>query len=142
MLDAVGTTEKWKTVSLRKFEDWRGNLCVVEATRDIPFDFSRVYYLYDVPVGEQRAGHAHKSLRQLFIAPSGSFCLNLESATDREAIVLSRPDVGVIVEPGVWRVLDGFSEGAVCMVVASLRYDESDYIRSYDDFRRYVGTAI
>ncbi len=129
--------KRWKFVDLPKISDVRGNLSVIEGDKEVPFNIARVYYIYDVPSGSTRAGHAHKRLRQLFIALSGSFSLHLEDGRHSETLILNRPHIGVLVEPGTWRVIDNFSGGAVCIVFASLPYDESDYIRSYSDFLTY-----
>ena len=111
---------------------------MIEGGQHLPFDIARAYYIYDVPSGSVRAGHAHKCLRQLFLALSGSFSLHLEDGRNRETFVLNRPHNGVFVEPGVWRMIDNFSGGAVCLVLASAHYDEADYIRSYKDFLAYA----
>lgn len=129
---------RWHAVDLPKIIDVRGNLTVIEAGHDLPFDIARAYYIYDVPSGSVRAGHAHKHLRQLFLALSGSFSLHLEDGLNREAFLLNRPHSGVFVEPGVWRTIDNFSGGAVCLVLASMHYDEADYIRSHGDFLDYA----
>ncbi|GHV44573.1 dTDP-6-deoxy-3,4-keto-hexulose isomerase [Spirochaetia bacterium] len=112
----------------------KGNLTVVENSLNIPFDVRRVYYLYDVPSGESRGGHAHKELRQLIVAVSGSFNVVLYDGKVKRTITLNRPFCGLIVVPGIWRELDDFSSGSVCLVLASRQYDESDYIREYQDF--------
>jgi mannose-6-phosphate isomerase-like protein (cupin superfamily) len=130
---------KWRHIEVPKFEDARGNLSVIEGNVHVPFSIARMYYLYSVPVGGVRAGHAHKRLHQFFVALSGSFTLRLEDGVVSQSIDLSAPNIGLLVEPGVWRVLENFSQGAVCLVLASLVYDEADYIRDYDDFYRYVG---
>jgi len=127
----------WSTVELQKHTDYRGNLCVVEGGHHVPFEIARCYHLFDVPSGSSRAGHAHKRLWQLFVAISGSFSLHLDDGFSVEVINLNRPHLGILVQPGVWRVLDDFSGGAVCLVYASEIYDESDYIRTYDDFLAY-----
>lgn len=126
--------KSWHWIDLPKVSDVRGNLSIIESNRHIPFEIARTYYIYDVPSGSTRAGHSHKALRQLFLAVSGSFSLHLESAAEKETILLNRPHIGLLVEPGVWRVIDNFSGGAVCLVLASMPYDESDYIRSYNEF--------
>jgi oxalate decarboxylase/phosphoglucose isomerase-like protein (cupin superfamily) len=131
---------RWKRFELPKITDVRGNMTVVEGGEYVPFEIARAYYIYDVPSGSVRAGHAHKQLRQVFLALSGSFSLHLEDGRFSEHFTLNRPHTGVLVEPGVWRVIDNFSGGAVCMVFASLRYDASDYIRSYDEFLAYVAS--
>ncbi|MCA3284177.1 MAG: WxcM-like domain-containing protein [Roseomonas sp.] len=131
-------TIRWKTFDLPKIADRRGNLTVIESETNLPFKIERVYFIYDVPSGSVRAGHAHRQLRQLFLALSGSFTIRLEDGQRRETFMLKRPDSGLLVEPGVWREIDDFSGGAVCLVLASMHYDEADYIRSYEDFRSYA----
>lgn len=117
----------------------KGNLTVVENNMTIPFDIRRVYYLYDVPGGESRGGHAHKELRQLIVAASGSFDVILDDGAVKRRFTLNRPYQGLLVVPGIWRELDNFSSGSVCLVLASLVYEESDYIRNYDDFISFKG---
>jgi hypothetical protein len=112
----------------------KGNLTVAENGGNIPFDVRRVYYLYDVPAGESRGGHAHKDLKQLIVAASGSFDVILFDGKIKRAVTLNRPFYGLLVVPGIWRELDDFSSGWVCLVLASHLYDESDYIRAYNDF--------
>lgn len=114
--------------------DRKGNLSVVENGKDVPFEVRRVYYLYDVPGGESRGGHAHKALRQLIVAVSGSFSVTLDDGKDNKTFVLNRPYQGLLVAPGIWRTLDDFSSGSVCLVLASEKYDEGDYIREYEEF--------
>lgn len=114
--------------------DRKGNLSVVENGVSLPFDVKRVYYLYDVPGGESRGAHAHRSLHQLIIAASGSFRVTLFDGKDRKSFYLNRPYQGLLVRPGMWRDLDDFSSGAVCMVLASDIYKEEDYIRDYGEF--------
>lgn len=117
--------------------DRKGNISVVENSKDVPFDVKRTYYLYDVPGGESRGGHAHKELRQLIVAASGSFTVTLDDGHVKRTFNLNRPYQGLYVVPGIWRTLDDFSSGAVCLVLASERYDEADYIRDYDKFLEY-----
>lgn len=114
--------------------DRKGNLSVVENGKDVPFDVNRIYYLYDVPSGESRGGHAHKALYQLIVAASGSFAVTLDDGKDKRIFMLNRPYQGLLVVPGIWRTLDDFSTGSVCLVLASEKYDEEDYIRDYKDF--------
>lgn len=114
--------------------DRKGNLTVVENGKTLPFDVRRVYYLYDIPGGESRGAHAHKDLEQLIIAASGSFTVTLDDGKCKRSFFLNRPYQGLYVKPGIWRDLDDFSAGAVCMVLASDVYKAEDYIRSYDDF--------
>jgi len=121
-------------IDLPIIDDPRGNLCVIESNAQIPFDIKRVYYLFDVPSQSVRAGHAHKALRQLLIAVSGSFDVRLHDGVKEERVTLNRPARGLLLNPMTWRDIDNFSSGAVCLVLASEHYDESDYIRSFDDF--------
>ena len=112
----------------------KGNLTVIENGQTLPFDVKRVYYLYDIPGGESRGAHAHKELSQLIIAASGSFRVTLDDGNIKRSYVLNRPYQGLYVKPGIWRDLDDFSAGSVCMVMASEVYDADDYIRTYDEF--------
>lgn len=117
--------------------DRKGNLSVVQNEDTIPFDVKRVYYLYDVPGGESRGAHAHKELSQLIVAASGSFTVTLDDGKVKRSFLLNRPYQGLLVVPGIWRTLDDFSSGSVCMVLASHGYDKNDYIREYDEFIEY-----
>lgn len=121
-------------IELDKHHHEKGNISVVENDKTIPFSVNRTYYLYDVPGGESRGGHAHKELSQLIIAASGSFSVTLDDGNVRRTFILNRPYQGLYIVPGIWRTLDDFSSGAVCLVLASHKYDESDYIRDYDKF--------
>lgn len=114
--------------------DRKGNISVVENYKDVPFEVRRTYYLYDVPGGESRGAHAHKELSQLIIAASGSFTVTLDDGKVKRTFTLNRPYQGLYVVPGIWRTLDDFSSGSVCLVLASHGYDEADYIRNYDEF--------
>jgi len=117
--------------------DRKGNITVVENNDTVPFEVKRAYYLYDVPAGESRGGHAHKELQQLIVAASGSFTVTLDDGGVKRTFLLNRPYQGLLVVPGIWRTLDDFSSGAVCLVLASHGYDEEDYIRDYDEFINY-----
>ena len=121
-----------KIIQLPKTTDPRGNLTFIEGGRQIPFDIRRVYYLYDVPGGSTRGGHAHKALHQLIIAMSGSFDVVLDDGSQQQRFHLNRSYYGLYVCPMLWRELDNFSSGSVCMVLASNLYDEVDYYRDYD----------
>jgi len=123
-----------RIVDLPKIEDSRGNLTFVEGGSHIPFDIQRVYYLYDVPGGAERGGHGHKELEQLIIAMAGSFDVVLDDGAERKRFHLNRSYYGLYVCPMIWRELDNFSSGSVCMVLASNRYDESDYYRDYQQY--------
>ena len=114
-----------------------GNITVVENGKTVPFDIKRTYYLYDVPGGESRGGHAHIELSQLIIAVSGSFTVTLDDGNVKRSFLLNRPYQGLYVVPGIWRTLDDFSSGSVCLVLASEKYSEEDYIRDYNDYIRY-----
>lgn len=115
----------------------KGDISVVENGITVPFDTKRVYYLYDVPGGVERGGHAHKELKQLIIAVSGSFTVTLDDGKVKRSFVLNRPYMGLYVVPGIWRVLEDFSSGSVCLVLASACYDPTDYIHDYNDFVKY-----
>lgn len=117
--------------------DRKGNLTVVQNGATLPFDVKRVYYLYDVPGGESRGSHAHRNLEQLIIAASGSFTVTLDDGKSKRSFFLNRPYQGLYVKPGLWRDIEDFSSGAVCMVLASEVYQAEDYIRDYDGFLEY-----
>jgi hypothetical protein len=119
---------------LSKIHNRAGNITIVEGQKHIPFDVRRIYYLYDIPGGEDRGGHAHKELYQLIVAASGSFNVLLDDGQNKKIVTLNRPDYGVMVMPGIWRELFEFSSGAICLVLASHKYDKDDYIRDYDQF--------
>lgn len=127
-----------KIINLPKIADPRGNLTFVEGGRHVPFDIKRVYYLYDVPGGGERGGHAHKALSQLIIAMSGSFDVLLDDGREKQRFHLNRSYYGLYVCPMVWRELDNFSSGSVCMVLASNFYEESDYYRDYKGFLKAI----
>jgi hypothetical protein len=126
--------EQCRVVELPKITDPRGNLTFIEGERHVPFDIRRVYYLYDVPGGAERGGHAHKGLHQLIVAMSGSFDVMLDDGHEKRRFHLNRSYYGLYVCPMIWRELDNFSSGSVCMVLASNLYDEADYYRDYDAF--------
>lgn len=115
----------------------KGDISVVENDETVPFDVKRIYYLYDVTGGVERGGHAHKALYQLIIAVSGSFTVTLDDGMNKKAVNLNRPYQGMLVKPGLWRDLDNFSSGSVCLVLASEKYNAEDYIRNYKDFIEY-----
>ena len=130
--------DKIELLEIRKISDpdGRGNLSVVEKDF-LPFVIKRVYYLYDVPSSSTRGGHAHKQLQQFLIALSGSFDVVLDNGAQRRVITLNRPDRGLLIPNGVWRELENFSSGAVCLSLVSAEYDEEDYIRKYDQYIEY-----
>jgi len=124
-------------IEMNKHHSDRGNITVVENGITVPFDVQQVYYLYDVPGGEERGGHAHRELRQLIVAASGSFDVTIDDGTLKRTFTLNRPYIGLLIVPGIWRELSNFSSGSVCLVLASLPYDENDYIRNYNDFKKF-----
>ncbi len=122
---------------LKKNHNRAGNITIVEGNKNVPFDVKRIYYLYDIPGGEDRGGHAHKELRQLIVAASGSFNVLLDDGQNKKIVTLNRPNYGLMVVPGIWRELMEFSSGAICLVLASLKYDENDYLREYENFKNF-----
>lgn len=127
------------TVQIPTVSDTRGKLAVIE--KDCaPFSIQRVYYLYDVPSDSYRGGHAHKKLYQMLIALSGSFEVHLKDGENERKITLNKPDKGLLIVPGIWREIDNFSSGSVCLVLASEAYDEGDYIRDFEDFKLFKRT--
>ena len=131
--DAIGVAG-CRRVELPVHSDPRGDLTFVEGGRHLPFDIARVYYLYNVPVDSVRGGHAHRELEQVIFALSGSFRVTVDDGTNRAEVWLNNPRQGLHINRLVWRELDRFSQGSVCMVLASMRYDEADYYRDYDEF--------
>lgn len=127
-----------KLIELPKISDPRGNLTFIEGAKHIPFEIKRIYYLYDVPGGAHRAGHAHKTLHQVLVALSGSFDITLNDGFAQRKFHLNRSYQGLYIPAMVWRDIDNFSSGAVCLALASTFYDESEYYREYDSFRRAV----
>jgi hypothetical protein len=121
-------------IDVSKIHNEAGNITVVENGENIPFDVKRIYYLYDVPSGESRGGHAHYELEQFIIAVSGSFDVIINDGKNKKRVTLNRPNLALHIVPGLWRELDNFSSGSICMVLASHPYDENDYIRDYKQF--------
>ncbi|MDA9341053.1 FdtA/QdtA family cupin domain-containing protein [Gammaproteobacteria bacterium] len=128
--------DECEIINLPKIQDARGNLTFIEEKSLIPFEIKRVYYLYDVPGGSERGGHAHIALNQLIIALAGSFDVALDDGKTKKTFTLNRPYEGLYICPGVWRELKNFSSGSVCLVLASNFYSEDDYYRDYDQFIR------
>jgi hypothetical protein len=121
-----------------RIQDRAGNITPVQNGIEVPFDVKRIYYLYDIPGGEDRGAHAHKSLQQLIIAASGSFDITIDDGRNKKTVQLNRPYFGLHIRPGMWRNISNFSSGAICLVLASELYDRSDYLRTYDEFLNYV----
>jgi len=128
--------EKCRVIELPKITDTRGNLTFIESERHIPFEIKRTYYLYDVPGGASRAAHAHRELHQLMIGMAGSFDVTLDDGHTKKKFHLNRSYYGLYIPPMIWRDLDNFSSGSVCMVLASDFYNEAEYIRDYSEFQR------
>jgi len=129
-------------IPLSKVHNRAGNITIVEGENNVPFQVKRIYYLYDIPSGEVRGGHAHKILYQLVIATSGSFDVQLDDGVNKRIVRLNRPDFGLLIVPGIWRELFEFSSGSVCLVLASTKYDEADYIRDYSEYQLYKGKLL
>lgn len=134
----TGKLSECRMIDFPKISDPRGNLTFVEGSHHIPFDIKRVYYLYDVPGGAERGGHAHKDLQQVIIAMSGSFDVVVNDGQNEQRFHLNRSYYGLYLPTMVWRELDNFSSGSVCMVLASERYDEADYYREYTEFTNAI----
>ena len=126
-------------ITIPKIEERRGNLSVIEGDT-VPFEIKRVYYLYDVPSGAERGGHAHKNLQQFLVALSGSFDVVLNDGKEEQIITLNKPYEGLLINSGIWRELQNFSSGSVCLVVASEVYIEADYIRDFEEFKAFKKT--
>jgi dTDP-4-dehydrorhamnose 3,5-epimerase-like enzyme len=131
---SITSVQDCSIVSLPKIQNFSGNLTSINGSKEIPFDIKRVYYLYDVPGGIMRGGHAHKELNQLIIAASGSFDVVIDDGKNKQIVNLNRPNQGLLIVPGIWRELVNFSSGSICLVLASHLYSEDDYIREYNDF--------
>lgn len=126
-------------LELPKIHNRAGNITVLEYPSTLPFEIERIYYLYDIPGGEERGGHAHKELFQLIVAASGSFDVIVYDGMIKKTIHLNRPYFGLLIVPGIWRELVNFSSGAISMVLASTKYQEHDYIRDLDEYMKYKG---
>jgi dTDP-4-dehydrorhamnose 3,5-epimerase-like enzyme len=137
-VEQCGNLKECKIVHFPKVTDYRGNLSFIEENRQIPFPIKRVYYLYDVPSGATRGGHAHKELHQMVIALSGSFDVVLDDGYSRTKFFLNRPHYGLYIPPRIWREIENFSSNSVALSLVSQVYDESDYLRDYDAFKRWV----
>jgi dTDP-4-dehydrorhamnose 3,5-epimerase-like enzyme len=124
-------------IDIPKIEDYRGNIAVVEKDV-IPFEIKRVYYLYDIPSTARRGGHAHKDQLELLVALSGSFDVILNDGKEQQTVTLNKPDKGLVIKKNIWRELENFSSGAVCLVIASDVFDEADYIRDFDEYLKSV----
>jgi hypothetical protein len=136
MNSLISDIHSCNVVELTKIHNPAGNITIIQNGGRQPFDVRRIYYLYDVPGGSERGGHAHKALHQLVVAASGSFDVILDDGRNKKIIQLNRPNFGLLVVPGIWREIVNFSSGAICLVLASDKYTEDDYVREYSDFRK------
>ena len=133
----VSDIHNCNVVELTKIHNSAGNITIIQNDKHQPFNVRRIYYLYDVPGGSERGGHAHKQLHQLIVAASGSFDVILDDGRNKKIIELNRPNYGLLVIPGIWREIVNFSSGAICLVLASEKYQSEDYIREYSKFKKY-----
>lgn len=134
MIDLVSDIHNCNVLELTKIHNPSGNITIIQNGERQLFDIKRVYYLYDVPGGSERGGHAHKALHQLIVAASGAFDVIIDDGRNKKIVQLNRPYYGLLVVPGIWREIVNFSSGAICLVLASEKYTEMDYIRNYSDF--------
>lgn len=137
MADKLVSVFDCNIIELPRIHNRAGNITVAENHEHIPFDVKRIYYLYDIPGGESRAAHGHKELEQLIIAASGSFDITIDDGVNKKTVQLNRPYMGLHVKPGIWRNISNFSSGAICLVLASMLYSDEDYLRDYDEFKRF-----
>jgi hypothetical protein len=128
-------------IELNKINNRAGNITIVENYDNIPFGVERIFYIYDIPGGEDRGAHAHKQCHQFLVAASGSFEIELNDGKNKRTVMLNRPYYGLHIPPGIWAAERGFSSGAICLVLASHKYNESDYIRNYKDYIAYIHNA-
>lgn len=133
----TSSVNQCQIIELDKIQNRAGNLTVVHNQLSVPFSVERIYYLYDVPSNAERGGHAHKELHQLIFAASGSFTIILDDGLSKKTFILNNPNIGLLIVPGIWRELSNFSSGSVCLVLASMKYAVSDYIRDYHEFLSY-----
>ena len=129
--------DKPKIINLAKVSDPRGNLSVIEEFKDIPFKIERTYWIYDVPGGEARGGHAYRDNQEFIVAMSGSFDVVLDDGKEKQTFHLNRSYYGLFVPKGLWREMDNFSTNSLALVLSSTKYDVNDYIRDYEEFKRY-----
>lgn len=130
--------ELGRLITLHTISDPRGNLTVAEENIDLPFDLKRAYWIFNVPQGGNRGGHAHKRLRQVLVAVNGSFTVSLDNGKEKKKYLLNNPEEGLLIDTEIWRTLDDFSSGAICLVLASELYNPDDYLYDYDEFLEYI----
>ena len=141
-LHKTSSIDQCRLIEFGKNHHANGNLTVVENGTPVPFDIKRVFYIYDVPGGEERGGHSHKTLQQVIVAISGAFDVLLDDGVNKRCVTLNRPYQGLLVVPGVWSKQHNFSSGSVCLVLASNHYDEGDYVRDYEEFKNLTSCKI
>ncbi len=132
---STSSVDECRVIDLSRHHHENGNLTVIENFNEIPYEINRTYYLYDIPGGEERGGHSHHECREFLVAISGSFDVTIDDGQQRRTVTLNRPYKGLLITPGIWRVLSNFSSGSVCLVLSSHHYDEGDYVRDYSEFK-------
>lgn len=132
------SVEDCKIIKLPKIHNTAGNLTALENHKEVPFNIRRIYYLYDVPTGSERGGHAHYELEQYIVAVSGAFTFVLDDGRQKKEVLLNNPGEALYIRSGIWREIKGFSSGSVCLVLASHKYAEADYMRAYDEYLNYI----
>lgn len=130
----ISSIDNCRLIELDRHHHENGNLTVVEGCNQLPYELNRAYYLYDIPGGEERGGHSHRECAEFLVAISGSFDVTIDDGINQRVVSLNRPYRGLLIEPGIWRVLHNFSSGAVCLVLSSHHFSEQDYVRNYDEF--------
>lgn len=141
-MKSISTVYDCNIIPLPRIQSVKGNITPISELDNIPFTIERVYYLYDVPGGQERGGHAHKNLQQLIVAVSGSFDIILNDGVNKKRVMLNRPYEGLLMPSGIWRELTNFSSGAICLVLASAKYTENDYLRMYEDFLKFKQDSL
>jgi hypothetical protein len=142
MVNNSNTVFDCPIIHFPKIQNRSGNITPIQNELEVPFAIQRVYYLYDVPGGESRGAHAHRELEQVIVAVSGSFDVTIDDGRNKKTVSLNRPYFGLHLKPGMWRELSNFSSGAICLVLASMLYKESDYIRDYEEFKMFKSDLI
>jgi len=142
MVNNSNTVFDCPIIHFPKIQNRSGNITPIQNELEVPFAIQRVYYLYDVPGGESRGAHAHRELEQVIVAVSGSFDVTIDDGRNKKTVSLNRPYFGLHLKPGMWRELSNFSSGAICLVLASMLYKESDYIRDYEEFKIFKSDLI
>jgi dTDP-4-dehydrorhamnose 3,5-epimerase-like enzyme len=137
MDSSTNTIFQCNVIELPRIQSRAGNITAVQNGIELPFDVMRIYYLYDIPGGESRGAHAHRTLEQMVVAASGSFDITLDDGRSKKTVQLNKPNLALHIRPGIWRDITNFSSGAICLALVSNLYDEADYMRDYELFKRY-----